>query len=106
MIGMPGYATASASPLKILGSTLVTLSLITMAVQAFVWSWTDQWHPITFRLLLEPLLSVSSIGGWLSFPQESFRAHQVVTWLLGLPMGLTIFLIGGLMAIDLRRRDT
>ncbi len=85
------------TPTAVAGKMLVAVSISLLVLQAFVWLWTGNWLNITMGYALEPLVSAVSLSGWLTYPESWFGAHKLMVWLMGMPLALTFFVIGGFM---------
>jgi len=88
----------------IAGQSICAVALLVILLQVAVWMIRGKWYAITFLYLTTPLVREIGWGAWLIFPQESRGLHQIVTTVLGLPVGLTLFAVGaGMMQFRGRR---
>ena len=81
-------------PRAIAGQAILAVALLVILLQTAVWILRGRWYAVTFLYLLKPVLGKMGWGAWLLFPQDSFAMHDVVTTVLGLPVGLTLFAVG------------
>ena len=88
---------APPKPSSMAGKMLVAISISLLVLQAFVWLWTGNWLNITMGYALEPLLSTARLSGWFLYPESWFGVHKLVVWLMGMPLALTFFVVGGFM---------
>jgi len=80
------------------GKILVIISICLLSMQAFVWLWTGKWLDLTIRYAVEPILTAVHMTDWLYYPENWFGAHKLVVWVMGMPLSLTMFVVGGFMA--------
>ena len=96
-MGEPAGA-AQGRAVRTAGKILLVISICLLSMQAFVWLWTGKWLDLTIRYAVEPVLTAVHMTDWLYYPQNWFGAHKLVIWLMGMPLSLTMFVIGGFMA--------